>query len=290
MAMNYEPVIGVIPHYNDAESLPDVISQLGEQDYDAIYVIDDASTDPEAFEAAVAPFRGDGINVIRGETNVGSARNRNRVLAEERVTNCGNAILHFVDADVTILSEGNPDTIRDILSDDSIGMTGGLLVGPDGQQSVFNYGSAFTVAAHAAGLLQMKVDSLMKAGNVEEARQLRENYPKLLNAWPDVTRPPEARDVFWVVESNLAIPADILNSAGGFPPIRYHEVQGVSAELEEAGLRRRFDPRFAVMHPDALNPTRRPLDQITSTLHLMGRYGVGRFIAGQYDSQIPSEA
>lgn len=280
------PVIGVIPHFNDADSLPDVITQLGEQNYDAIYVIDDASPQKDAFEDAVAPFAGDGVQIIRNEQNLGSAGNRNRILSQERVMTCGNALIHFVDADVTVLSEDNPDKVRDILDDETIGMAGGLLVGTDGQQSVFNYGPAFTVASHASGILQMKVDAFVKEGKINEARALRERFGVLLDACPDVTTEPEAKDVFWVVESNLMVPADVLKSAGGFPSTRYHEVQGLSLDMEEAGLRRRFDPSVAIMHPDSLNPMRRPLDQITSTLRLIGSYGVGRFIAGQYNTKI----
>lgn len=290
MSAESQPVIAVVPHYNDAEALPNVVRQLGEQNYSGIYVLDDASPQRDEFEEVAASFKGDEVTFIRGEQNLGSAGNRNRIIGVEKIKNYGDAILHFVDADVTILTDRNPEVISDVLEDESIGMVGGLLREEDGQQSPFNYGPAFTLASHIGGALQVRVDQLYKQDKVNEARKLRNSAKSFLDAYPDITSYPKAKDVFWVVESNLAVPADVFESAGGFPSIRYHEIQGLSLELEEAGLRRRFDPRFAVSHSESLNPMRRPLDQITANLHLIGRYGIKRFMVGQYESQLTAES
>jgi N-acetylglucosaminyl-diphospho-decaprenol L-rhamnosyltransferase len=51
------PVIAAVPNYNMAETLRVLLPQLAAHDYDAMYVLDDASTDHS--REVVAEFAGD---------------------------------------------------------------------------------------------------------------------------------------------------------------------------------------------------------------------------------------
>lgn len=279
-------VVAVIPHYNDSEQLPTTINDSLEDGYQHVYVLDDASPDKEAFEAAVEAYDPLDVTVVRGQDNRGAGSNRNRILEVEPIqAAAGKTLLHFMDADVSLTTSDNPQAIRDIFDDPTIGMAGGLFVGANGRQHALNYGGAFTAAAHVAGIMQLHAESLIDKGKTGQAVAFRQRYHALLKDWPDTLETPQARDVYWVIEANSMLPAAVSKAMGGYPNIRFHEVQGLAHELEAAGLRRRFDPRVAVHHPEEQQTLRHATDQASATIALIRKYGLNRFLWGPNSPQ-----
>ena len=67
------PVIAAIPHYNMPQTLVPLIRQILLDHYDAVYVLDDNSSNCGIREV-LKPF-GDSVNLIAGKENVGAGSN-----------------------------------------------------------------------------------------------------------------------------------------------------------------------------------------------------------------------
>ena len=72
------PIIAAIPNYNMAEQLATLLPQIIQQGYDAIYVLDDVSTDDS--REVVKRFAPK-VTLIAGDRNLGAGGNRNRILS-----------------------------------------------------------------------------------------------------------------------------------------------------------------------------------------------------------------
>lgn len=139
MAQEKFPVIAAIPTYNEQDLLDELLGQALEQEYDSVYVLDDASTDNTL---DVAYSYGKDVKVEAGRINLGSAGNRNRIIGK-----VGRSVIHFIDADIQLNSSSTPEIIRDIMPIklDSTGYIGGLIRNPDGNQMPWNYGPPFSL-------------------------------------------------------------------------------------------------------------------------------------------------
>ena len=239
---NEIPVVAAIPNYNMAAALKALLSQVMDQGYDGIYMLDDASTDDSV---AVAESFKD-VEVIRGESNVGSGANRNRIIPM-----LGDAaIIHFIDSDVSLVSNDNVAIAREIFQDEATGLVGGLITMPDGTPWMFNYGGRYSYVSQIGGWLQVQTN-LLAAKHPAIARGVRSVGAWLLDDYPDTTKPPASKDVFWVGEANVLIPSELFAEVGGFDPVlRYHEAHDLAHKLHSSGYTVKFDPRIQVEHPD----------------------------------------
>lgn len=283
MAVHGQPVAAVIPHFNQSEPLPGLIKQLGEANYDSIYVLDDASTGEhrERVTDLAREHRGNGVHVLCYEDNVGAGQNRNRMLAQEDIQRYGDTILHFIDSDVTVDATGAsaPDVLRCLLAPDmNYGLVGGLVRRTDGSQEPFNFGPSFTFNAFVGSQLHLFADAKHREGNTDMSRKVRHKLRFWLDEWPDTSRSPVATEPFWVHEANLAITASDLRDAGGFTPMRFHDVQGLAIGLAANGLTCRFDPNISVTHLDLGDHTGLARKQLQASRYLIKQYGLSRFL------------
>lgn len=238
------PVVAAIPNFNMANQLKRLLPQVIAQHYDAVYVLDDASTDGS--KQVVTSF-GPQVTLVAGEQNLSSSGNRNRILGVLHEP----AIIHFIDADVELDSQNIPETIRGIMSDPRIGLGGGLVVSPEGRQSIWNYGPGFSVYSGMTAALQAYIEP---PKHPKLGRLLRHATPYLLSEWPDTTRPPQARPTFWVHEANMFMRSDIFAKLGGFDiHVREHDIQDLAIRVQKAGLITMFDPAVAVIQHNDVN-------------------------------------
>lgn len=241
MSRDKLPVVAAVPNYNMAHSLGELLPQLAEQDYAAIFVLDDASTDES--REVVRDFD-KSINFVAGTENLGAGANRNRILGALAF----DAIIHFVDADMYLETHGVPELAQEIASSDTVGFVGGLLKEKSGRQHPFNYGPRQCLRNDLRAGLQARIASLVET-NPAMAAELREKFPERLVDYPNIQAEPQARPVFWSAESNLLIRSDVFAGIGGFDPaLREHEVQDLAIRLNEVGLERRFDPVLSAFH------------------------------------------
>jgi GT2 family glycosyltransferase len=104
--MQKPPVIAAIPTYNMSQEVVSAIDDVIQQDFDAIYVLDDHSSDgtPDMLRQRY----GSTITIVEGQTNLGAGGNRSRII--ETLAKNGaqkDTIICFIDADVR-LQPGNP--------------------------------------------------------------------------------------------------------------------------------------------------------------------------------------
>jgi len=102
------PVVAAIPNYNMGENLRRLLPQVLAQHYDAVFVLDDASTDDSA--DAVGEFGAD-VKLARSPQNRGAGANRNQIL--DHVPD--GALIHFIDADMDLETPDTPAVAREVL-------------------------------------------------------------------------------------------------------------------------------------------------------------------------------
>ncbi|HVV25976.1 MAG TPA: glycosyltransferase family 2 protein [Candidatus Saccharimonadales bacterium] len=132
MAPEKLSVVAAIPNYNMADSLNALLSQVLEQEYDDVYVLDDASSD---HSQEVAESWGSAVHFIAGRENLGAGGNRNRIIGALG----RQALIHFLDADMILETERTPEIAREIMRPDAA-FVGGLVKEHNGLQLIFNYG------------------------------------------------------------------------------------------------------------------------------------------------------
>jgi GT2 family glycosyltransferase len=235
------PVVAAIPNYNMAQSLTELLPHVARQEYAAVFILDDASTDGS--RDVVDDFD-KSINFVAGSQNAGAGANRNRIVDALDYS----AIIHFIDADMLPETERIPELAQELTSGDQIGFVGGLIRKSNGNQHPFNYGPRQCLQSGLAAKIQTYVCSIVESDPVR-AKQLRGRYNRLLRDWPDPQVEPQPRQVFWSAEANLLIRSDVLAGIGGFDPnLREHEIQDLAIRLYKRGLERRFDPTLAALH------------------------------------------
>ena len=227
------PVVAAVVNYNMSDSLVKLVEQLIQQDYDQIFVLDDASTDNSL--QAIERFKS--VKGVGGDINVGPAANRNRILDVLDYE----AIIHFLDADVSLISKDNPRLAHAAFEDESVGLAGGLVTLPNGKQWLFNYGPRYSLYSSIGGYLQLIA---------AERKPLRKLVYYFVKDSPDLTKTPSTKQTFWVSEANMLIKRGVFKQIGGFDPeLRYHEAQDISIKLHKHGYKVLHYPAISVCHP-----------------------------------------
>lgn len=243
------PVVAVIPAYNAEATLESLLQDVLPQEYDEVYVLDDASTD-NTYELAHS-YEPE-IKVVRGKENVGSGANRNRiisVLGRE-------VIIHFLDSDVRLNSKQSPEQARDLGSVAGIGFVGGMIRNPDGTQNPYNFGPRMSLkSSFLVSGIQYGIYAIGRS-KPELGKRARQKLDWLLKDWPNTFEEPAARPVYWNAEANLVVPSEVFQGLGGYDArLRYHEIMEFSLRTHAAGLKSQFNPSLDVTHHeiDALN-------------------------------------
>lgn len=235
------PVIAAIPNYNMGESLTELLPQVLRQGYDAVYVLDDHSTDSSrTIVARFAP----GVVWIGGTHNLGAGGNRNRIL-EAHKAEC---IIHFLDADVRLLTNGIAAKARKLVDSYYIGFVGGLVLEKNGRQILWNYGPRFSLYADMTAVVQILF------GNIQAKYPLWRRFIRILTVraraeWPDLATEPKRQPVFWCVEANFFVLRSTFERIGGFDAtLREHDSFDPALRAYKLGLVSYFDPSVAIKH------------------------------------------
>jgi GT2 family glycosyltransferase len=271
LAKEARPVIAVIPHYNMPATLVPLLGQVIEQGYDAVYVLDDKSTVCDIQEL-LAPF-GMAVTLIAAKENLGAGGNRNRILAANAGVP-GRAILHFIDADCELASDGIPAEARRIIAGSHIGAVGGLIVNADGSCYEYNFNPRMSWQWCFAVNAQRAIVSMARH-NPGGGRKLRQAFAGALAGFPDIFVQPAPQDIFCAAEANMLILYETFAAAGGFDAsLRHSEAQSLAYRLAGMGLKERFDPSIVVKHHAAqVRGKKRTLDNLRSVYGIASRHG-----------------
>jgi GT2 family glycosyltransferase len=269
-------VVAAIPNYNMGSHLVELLPSILAQGYDAVYVLDDASTDDSI--DIVRSFGSDVI-LVRGSVNRGAAANRNQILDHVR----GHDIIHFIDADMDLVTPDAPLVAREVMAryaGEHVGAVGGLILRPDGSREAFNYGPAHSLKSQLTYALPVIVDRCRHRPAVANALQRIGGVTAL--GFPDVFASPRPRRTYWLHEGNLLIYADTFHRVGGYDPLmRHHEALDLALKLEHAGVRRHFDPAIALIHHsiDVRGPSR-ARQKRTARRYLARKHGRWHLLTG----------
>lgn len=268
------PVIAAIPNYNMGENLRTLLPQVLMQGYDEVYVLDDASTDHSA--DVVAQFGSD-VTLIRSRHNLGAGANRNQII--DRV--CDGTLIHFVDADMELLTAAIPTAARELFAryaDRGVGLIGGLVCRHDGSQEPHNYGAVFSAWGGLTSGLPLAVDRLRGRPRLAEA--LQRLVGPIMKDWPNILAPPSPTSAYWLHEGNMLVDARVLRALGGYDPVlRCHETQDLAIRMENRGILRQFDPAIKVMHLHIdVRGNNRSAWANSAVLQLIRKHGVLRWL------------
>lgn len=275
MSSQRMPVVAAVPNYNMAENLHRLLMQLlSEQDYDAVVVLDDASTDNSA---EVAGSFGSDITFVRSRHNRGAGANRNQILD---VVGDG-ALIHFIDADMELRTPQAPAVAREVYArhaQRSVGAVGGLVSRSDGTQEPHNYGATFSLWGNITSGLPLLVDMLSDRPGL--ARAVQRILGPFMKEWPNVLAPPVPTATYWLHEGNMLIESTVLRTVGGYDPqLRSHEAQDLAIRLERMGIKRQFDPSISVLHYhiDVRGRNRHKWEH-RAVLYLLRKHGLYRWL------------
>lgn len=236
-------VIFAIPNYNMREPLGRLLTRLQREESEQVYVLDDASQDGSAeYVADAFPA----VTVVRGESNLGPAGNRNRLLPYLH----GDEVILYVDAGVELRSAGLAWTVQGWFADEKLGLAGGLVLGPDGHPQAWNYGQTMHPVREARGQVFEKFAGALMPGTPlhHRLREMAAANQDTLNLEIMYAKP-VSREVDWVRETLFAVRADVFQQVGGFDArFRYHSGQDLCLRIRAHGYQVRFEPAIAVCH------------------------------------------
>ena len=271
---NELPVVAAIPNYNMGENLRRLLPQVLAQQYDSVFVLDDASTDHSA--DVVREFR-DEVKFVRSRENRGAGANRNQIIDQV----ADGALIHFIDADMDLETPETPTVARELAeryADRGVGLIGGLVTLADGRQEWCNHGAVFSLWGNNTGVLQLSIERLRERPRLAGA--VRRVVAPAMGNWPNTLEPPAPAPAYWVHEGNMLVYSTIFRSIGGFDPaLRCQEIQDLSIRLEQRGIKRQFDPSIRVVHHhiDVRGKNRQKWEN-HSTRYLIRKHGLYRFL------------
>ena len=269
------PVVAAIPNYNMGEQLRRLIPQVLAQNYDAVFVLDDASTDDTV--DAVREF-GDEVKLVSCGENRGAGANRNQIL--DHVAD--DVLIHFIDADMDLETPDTPLVARTLIErygETGAGAIGGLVSRNDGTQEPYNYGPVFSLWGNTvAASLPAMFDRLR--GKPRLAHAIHRVVAPMMRGCPYVLEPPVAEPAYWLHEGNILIRADFFRAVGGYNPIlRSHEAQDLAIRLDKIGVKRQFDPSIKVIHHHIdVRGHNRSKWESAALRYLIREHGIYRFL------------
>jgi N-acetylglucosaminyl-diphospho-decaprenol L-rhamnosyltransferase len=283
MTKHIDTVVAAVPNYNMSEYVLALLPQLLEQGYDKVYVLDDKSRD-DSVEKIHSTF-GDTVEVVAGDTNLGAAGNRNRIIQALHESSLdGEVIINFVDADTELLPSTTPfsEVARQLFDKyPEAGMIAGLVQNVDGTNGAFNFGPAGLLEWLRTAPTQLKLEPLSKT-DLEKAKQLYERHKDKMKEWPNIFDEPVARTVGHVVECFTFTKLSTFEELGGYDEkLRYCEAIEFGLRLRQHGVASIFDPSVGIRH---LQVDNRGWHRYVEVLHALSRISA-RNLIGQYKTK-----
>ena len=268
------PVVAAIPNYNMGEHLRVLLPQVLAQNYDDVFVLDDASTDNSV--EVVSEF-GDDVKLVRSCENRGAGANRNQIIDQVE----DGTLIHFIDADMELRTSETAAVAREIVAryaDQGVGVIGGLVSRADGCQEPDNYGAVCSLWGNFTSNFPLLIDRLREKPRL--ARVLQRVTAPMMKSWPNVLEPPAPATAYWLHEGNMLVDSNLFRSVGGYDPLmRCHEIQDLAIRFEKMGIKRQFDPSIKVIHHhiDVRGKNRHKWAN-KSMLYLIRKHGLFRWL------------
>ncbi len=234
--------IAVIPNYNHGESLVRLLDQLLKEDFDAIFVLDDASSDN--CQALLKPYK-DKVKIIYGPFNVGPGGNRNRIIPHLKPGD----IVMFVDADMQLVATDiKPKVTKLFEANPKVALFGGGIQEKNGHPMTYNYGLHQSQFRHGVGISIEKITKFVHLrffAKLIRPLALKFTY----NVEIAFFKPVERVVLGSVSEGHFYVRGDVFKDLGGFnEELRYHEGDEFGYRLRQAGHIIMFTPEVWTRH------------------------------------------
>lgn len=228
-----------IPVFNGLDYLKKTVPRILEQGFQRVYVFDDASTDGVIDWGA----REQGVEVVTGDTRLGAAGNRNRILECET-----DDIILFLDADTELLSDGVAAKIEQEFSrHHDMAVMGALIV--DEQDRTIPYYCGYFQRPFLRGVSEALDYVATKHSDDSKVMETVREFSKGRIAHFE---PVEYRLIDWVNEQFFAVRNDVFRKLGGFDRNYkyYHEGPDFCLRAKALGYSTRTNPALRARHLD----------------------------------------
>ncbi len=268
---NRRPVVAAIPAYNAEHTLKFLVDEVLNQEYDQVFVMDDASRDGTV---ELAQSYGSDVTIIAGKENIGPGGNRNRVIPALG----SRSIIHFLDSDVRLNSKDSPQIARELASYALVGFSGGLVRNPNGLQNPYNFGPRPSAINDLTAGVQYL---LWTKQNPKLDKAARKVLPSL-RKWPNITEEPQRKEVFWVSEANMVVDSEVFERLGCYDPqFRYSEIFDLAIKNAHRGYKVVFDPLLDVTHKTYDTAGEKSGGRMEAAKQLRKKYGFLQWLLGQ---------
>lgn len=254
------PIIAAIPNYNMAVGLDRLLPKLVNQGYDAIYVLDDASTDNS--KDVVAKYKS--VKWVSHKVNTGAGGARNMILEHVKDP----TIIHFLDADILPLRDDFPAQIRKLHFGPNTGFIGGIIYEKNGYQHIWNYGPKPSIVASITSSPYFWLKYFRRYKITHHLMGYFSNRPYAKH--PILTLRP-----YWATEANLLIRSDTLKKYGAFDEaIREDDIQPIASLLYKDNMKNGFTDLIPVTHLEDIDVRRynRYIKFIRSEYYIIRKY------------------
>jgi glycosyltransferase involved in cell wall biosynthesis len=266
------PVVAAIPNYNMATELNNLLPQVVKQGYDAIFVLDDFSTDNSRQIVEAFGYK---VRFVAGKINKGAGGNRNRIIKALDTT----TIIHFLDADVQLETDETANLVRQVVPNTPFGFVVGLAKTPEGLQNAWNYGTGVGLRSDISAQIQLLISTQVNK-HPERAAHLRQLFRSLVTNWPDPLTPPVRCRVYWGIEQNLIVRSDTFARFGGFNEnLRETEILELAMRMHKQDLPCYFDPSISVRHTEGkVRHYNRGLLKLREQFRIDHEYGLWKWL------------
>lgn len=234
-------VIAAIPNYNVANQVIRLAKQLIAEDFDEIYILDDCSSDNSLEQLYEL---GHAVHVIEGETNLGPAGNRNRILPYTQSQD----IIMFIDADMELSSRQIRPVIEGLFAaEPHVALIGGGIMNKRQKPMTYNYGLDVSPAKDKLGIYLERLAILLHFKWLNwPLRKLAKPFTRNLQIRFE---PPKEQRADWVSEGHCYVRAKVFQTIGGFDgSLRYHEGKLLARRFRQEGWGVMFSPKIWTRH------------------------------------------
>lgn len=241
----------IIPNYNGSKYLRNLLTSAITYHFGKIIISDDCSTDDS--KEIIKDFQAtcpNEIYMVEGQSNLGPAGNRNRVLSMYQHGIINNKdILLFVDVDMEII-EMNLDSLQKSFEQESIAVITGKVLTKENKQHYWNFGYRLHPVRSTLEAMSLMIYFLFHQ-NETLLRVLHNLFRNIYIFSIESNSIQSPLSIDWGIESNFAIRADIFKKIDGFDAqMQYHETQDISKRINDLGFQIFYDPHVVTKHLD----------------------------------------
>lgn len=226
-----------IPNYEMGDTLGLLVQQLTQENFDAIYVLDDASKQDTAGRLGDMATK---INLITGDQNIGAGGNRNRIIGY-----INDGLILFIDADMKLVSTNIRASIEQLFKDEKVGIAGLKIITNEDVPMQWNFGGEMHPVKEKVA------EAIVERAKTDDeyADWAYENEDLYFRGWNPQKRDLPSQLVDWCAEGAFVIRAKLFAEISGYDTqMHYHETHDLSLRVRQLGYKVLFFSNIVAQH------------------------------------------